>query len=125
MPLEPNTDPLDPTTTPFPTSASAGMTTGTAGTDPTNSAQHRFIERVVQGAHEAIDKAARVAVPAVDRLSDQARRATVRVNERADQLGTLQDQWVQDCRTTVRQHPLAAVATGVALGWLIGRLTAR
>lgn len=129
---------LDPAMSPFPTAAGMAGTGPAAGSslgEPTLSerastvdgpgAPQRFIERMVQGAHEAIDRAASVAVPAVDRLSTQARRAGHVVNDRADQLGTMQDQWIADARDTVRQHPLAMVAGGLALGWLIGRLTAR
>lgn len=69
------------------------------------------LERVVQGAHHTIDRLAERAAPKVQRMHDGA--------ERARQVG---DEWIEDLRGTVRERPLAALATALVVGVLIARL---
>jgi ElaB/YqjD/DUF883 family membrane-anchored ribosome-binding protein len=80
------------------------------------------MRRVVQGAHEAVDRIADKAIPAVERLRGAASEASDRLHERASQVGELKDEWTESLRTTIREHPIAAVATAVALGVIISRL---
>jgi ElaB/YqjD/DUF883 family membrane-anchored ribosome-binding protein len=73
---------------------------------------------VVQGAHETIDKLAQTVEPHVRRLQEG-------IGTRAEHMKELGDEWTESLRCTVRENPLAAVATAVALGVLIARLTQR
>ncbi|MGA0609295.1 hypothetical protein [Caldimonas sp. KR1-144] len=72
------------------------------------------LDRVVHGAHEAVDRVARRAAPALDTLSTAA-----------SDVNAWRDEWVTTCRNEVRAHPLAAVALGVLAGLLVGRLISR
>jgi ElaB/YqjD/DUF883 family membrane-anchored ribosome-binding protein len=100
-------------------SAASGHVRG-ALRDPT-----AVLERVVQGAHEAIDRVAATTIPAVEQWTQKASHAGEALHERADRLGEIQEQWLDDARHTVREHPIASVLAAVALGMLVARLTSR
>ena len=82
-----------------------------------------LLGRVVQGAHATIDRLADTAAPHVHRLQDGVATASEALQERADQAWATGDEWAESLRCTVRDNPLAAVATAVAVGVLIARLT--
>jgi ElaB/YqjD/DUF883 family membrane-anchored ribosome-binding protein len=128
------------TGSPFPTSSSmgespssldTGLDTGTStgsmsGTDTlgsTGMTADRTLERLVQGAHQAVDSLAAKAGPAVERLKSSMGSAGESMQERADQLSAMQEEWIESARATVREHPLASLAAAVAVGMLISRLT--
>jgi ElaB/YqjD/DUF883 family membrane-anchored ribosome-binding protein len=96
---------------------SSGTGTGT-GTQPND-----LMNRVVQGAHETIDRLAETAAPHVQSLQEGLSGANDMLHQRADQVRELGDEWTESLRGTVREHPLAAVATALAVGVLIARLT--
>lgn len=97
-----------PATSPFPTSADHDTATAKAtGGD--------LLNRVVQGAHETIDRLAETAAPHVERLEQNLGGASDKLHEQADE-------WTDTLRTTVREHPLAAVGAALALGMLVARL---
>lgn len=77
-----------------------------------------MLSRAVKGAHETIDRFAETAAPHVQRLQQG-------VGAGADHVKEIGDEWAESLRCTVREHPLAAVATAVALGMLISRLSQR
>ena len=79
--------------------------------------------RVVQGAHHAIDRLADTAGPAVQRVQSGVHAAGEAITQRAHDARDLGDEWAESVRTTVRENPLAAVATALAVGVLIARLT--
>jgi ElaB/YqjD/DUF883 family membrane-anchored ribosome-binding protein len=95
-----------------------------AATDPAADAEHDVMRRVVQGAHEAVDRIADKAIPAVERLRGSYSDAAESLKQRADQALDLKDEWTDSLRTVIREHPIAAVGTALALGVLIAKLTA-
>ena len=105
--------------------AAAGVSTNLPGEGSDGGESTRFVERVVQGAHDAVDRAAERAVPAVERLRSGISSAGESLNQRAERLGQVQEQWLQSCRSTVREHPIGAVAAGVLVGWLLARMSSR
>jgi ElaB/YqjD/DUF883 family membrane-anchored ribosome-binding protein len=93
---------------PFPTGADRELSKPKAsGAD--------LLNRVVQGAHQTIDRLAETAAPHVDRLEHGMGSAGEGLHQRADE-------WTDGLRTTVREHPLAAVGAALALGVLVARL---
>jgi ElaB/YqjD/DUF883 family membrane-anchored ribosome-binding protein len=96
-----------------------------AAIDSAAAAEGDVIRRVVQGAHEAVDRIADKAIPAVERLKDTYAGATEAIKHRADQAVDLKDEWTESLRAAVREHPLAAIGTALAIGALLARLTAR
>jgi ElaB/YqjD/DUF883 family membrane-anchored ribosome-binding protein len=108
----------------------------TPGTTPSDSAIHRrldsagaalhstidkvaeparsTVDRVSTAAHETVDKLASNASHVVDRFADQTRL----VAEAPARALDYSKSWVQD-------RPLEAVGAALALGFILGRLTAR
>ncbi len=80
------------------------------------------VQRVAQSAHDVVDRMAERAVPAVERLRTGLLDARDAVKVRADNLSVMQDEWVTQCRTSVREKPLTAVAIGVVAGMFLSRL---
>lgn len=95
------------------------LTTGLADALPTTAT----VDRAAQTAHDAIDRLAAKAGPLVEKLRTSASTAADGLSSRADNLGEMQDEWLDNARTTVRDNPLAAVAVGLLAGLLIGKLT--
>ena len=96
---------IESTDTPFPSSDVSNGLRGGSG------AEGSMMDRVVQGAHPAVDRLAEKATPALDAMAGHA-----------DQWGAMQDEWVENARTTVREHPLAAIGAAVLFGMVIARL---
>jgi ElaB/YqjD/DUF883 family membrane-anchored ribosome-binding protein len=81
--------------------------------------------RVVQGAHDTIDRLAETAEPHVLRIQEEVASAADAVHSRASQLRETGDEWAESLRSTVRDNPLAALAAALAVGMLVSRLTRR
>jgi ElaB/YqjD/DUF883 family membrane-anchored ribosome-binding protein len=102
---------------------------GTAGTSTTtpssngSGASSPAVDRLAQSAHQAVDRVAAAAAPTIERLRTRANEAAETLHAKADEFGAMEEQWVANARTAVRDHPLAAVAIGVFVGMLIGRAT--
>jgi ElaB/YqjD/DUF883 family membrane-anchored ribosome-binding protein len=107
-----------------PTEADFAGTTpiGTAGTTPT-STRPELMRRVVDGAHATIDRLAETAEPVVTRLTDGMGGTAGSLQERADHLREVGDEWAENLRGSVRQHPMTAVAIALGVGLLIARLS--
>ena len=82
-----------------------------------------LMKRVVQGAHDTLDRLAETAAPQVQRLDEGLSEAGDALHAKAGQMRDTSEQWAESLRCTVRDHPLAAVAAALALGAVIARLT--
>ncbi len=90
-----------------------------AGTSPRNP-----VDRMVDGAHEAIDRLAARASPMYDRLRDSTREKADSLRTRADEaLDDIDERWLDDARRFVREKPLTALALGVLAGVVLSRLS--
>jgi ElaB/YqjD/DUF883 family membrane-anchored ribosome-binding protein len=123
-----------PSTNPFPTSGSRldsppGLDSGPQSAGMKSSepfaanADDEMLDRIVQVAHEAIDRLAGTAAPHVHRLQEQFGHVGETFKLKASDVRANGEEWTESVRDTVREHPLAAVATAVALGMLLTRLT--
>ncbi|OWQ92192.1 hypothetical protein CDN99_07580 [Roseateles aquatilis] len=97
------------------TSATTSAASSTAGVD--------LVNRVAEKAHATIDRLATQATPAVQHLQKSLEDTNELLHERADRLRTTGNEWCDGLRTSVREHPLAAIGTALAVGLLIARLT--
>jgi ElaB/YqjD/DUF883 family membrane-anchored ribosome-binding protein len=79
--------------------------------------------RVVQGAHDTVDRLAETAAPHVQRLSQGVDNASDTLHQRADQVRETGDEWAESLRHTVRENPLTALAAALAVGVIVARLT--
>jgi len=104
------------------TPAATGASAGTGSVGP---ASGDLLNRVVESAHQAIDRMADSAAPHVQRLQQGMSSASETLHERAGQAREMGDEWADSLRSTVRENPLAAVATALVVGVLIARLTQR
>ena len=121
-----------PANTPFPTSSASpatpapATTTSSAPTAPAKTSGGTeaadALGRVVQSAHSAIDRLAESATPAVQRVQDGVQAAGDTLSQKAADARELGDEWAESLRSTVREHPIAAVATALAVGVLVARL---
>jgi len=109
--------------TPAAASVNDMATKADAAVDKGAAAGHDVLNRVVQGAHQAIDRMAETAGPAVQRVQDGVHAAGDAISQRAHDARELGDEWCESLRCTVRDNPLTAIATALAVGVLIARLT--
>ena len=86
--------------------------TAHAAIDSAAGKAEQVLGRVKQGAHEGVDALADTAAPHVQRLQDGIAAAR-----------DTGEEWAESLRTTVREHPLAALAAAAAVGLLVARLT--
>lgn len=110
-----------PTSTPSPATPAATPSSSTA-TGKSTGESGDMLNRVVQGAHSAIDRMAETAAPTVQKLQDGVQAASDTLSQRADDARAMSEAWAESLRSTVREHPLAAVATALAVGVLVARL---
>jgi len=88
---------------------------------PTGQAAH-LVDRVAKSAHDTIDHLAERAVPPAQRIEAGVAEAGTALQQRAAQAQELSAEWADTLRTAVREHPLATLAAGVALGMLVSRM---
>ncbi len=78
--------------------------------------------RLVQGAHDAVDRIAGKAMPAVERARAGLDEATESLRERGRQLEHMQEELTENAREQVRAHPLTALLAAFAAGLVVSRL---
>lgn len=125
MSTTPNNEKSDKAT-PFTTAgdvAKAVNGTGATGTGPSSTAAVDLVNRVADKAHATIDKLATTAAPAAEQLQKSLEDTNSMLHDRADRLRATGNEWCDGLRANVREHPLMAVGTALAVGMLIARLT--
>ncbi len=99
----------------------SSMASSATGSTPASG--NEILDRVVSGAHNAIDRLAETVAPHVQRMQDGVSHANQSLHQRSDDMRDLSDEWADSLRTTVRENPLAAVAAAVAVGILVAKLS--
>lgn len=84
-----------------------------SGIDQLANPARNTVERVSAAAHETVDKLASTASHVADRFSDQTRRVTEAPAHALDV-----------SRSWVIERPFEAVGVALAIGFIVGRLTA-
>ncbi len=103
--------------------ASSMSSNGNGNGLASSSVPNDMLNKVVEKAHQTIDRLAETAAPHVQRLSEGASSASGVLHDRADRARELGDEWTQSLRSTVRENPLATVAAALALGVIIAKLS--
>jgi ElaB/YqjD/DUF883 family membrane-anchored ribosome-binding protein len=120
-----------PEVNPFPTSETPpiGGTSsavpplgGTSSATTSTMTADEMVNRAAETAHRAVDRVAEKAMPAVERVRSGVSEAATVLQARADQFGQLQERWVEESRSYVREHPFTSVAAALAAGMLLARL---
>ena len=85
-----------------------------SNSDPVAAGIAPVVERVAATAHEAVDKAA-----------NAVNAAAKAVSKKSEQFRDLPTQYLDSCRTQVRDHPLAALGIALAAGFLLSQILTR
>jgi len=99
------------------TAGSTGTTEATKAADRVQGAA----DYVAQGAHDAVDRMAAKAGPALDRAGSAASDGATSVHTKYDDFIRSED-WVESARNEIRARPLAVVGVALVAGLLMGRL---
>jgi hypothetical protein len=94
-----------------------------SGGEKTTPAAMGLLEQAVQSAHGTIDHLADGVAPAVQQLDARAAAVKDALHATSDQLVAKRDMWVESIRKPVRDSPLVAVISALALGFLVARIT--
>ncbi len=95
------------------------------GVDSAGAALHSTIDKVADPARSTVDRASAAAHETVDKLASDASHAAERFAGQARCLSEMPGRTLECSRSWVRDRPLEAVGAALALGFLLGRLTAR
>lgn len=69
------------------------------------------VERAAAGAHETVDK-----------IADATHQAADAISEKGAQLQDLQEEWLENVRVYINDHPVQSVGIALAGGFLLSRL---
>ena len=93
------------------------------GSEKAPTAAVELMGRVVQGAHDTIDRLADSAAPAVRQFGEGLAGAEETLHAKTAQMRDARDAWSESLRQTVRTNPLASLAAALVVGALIARIT--
>jgi ElaB/YqjD/DUF883 family membrane-anchored ribosome-binding protein len=79
------------------------------------------VDRLAQGAHQTIDKVAARTGDAVETARARAGDLAEQFSGKIDELGAMQDEYLEVARDYIRAHPLATVGIAVVAALMIGR----
>ena len=124
MSTTPNNEKSDKTV-PFTTAEDAAkLANGSASSSaPSSTAAADLVNRVADKAHATIDRLATTAAPKAQQLQKSLEDTNELLHDRAERLRSTGNEWCDSLRTNVREHPLTAIGTALAVGLLIARLT--
>lgn len=94
------------------------------GVESAGSALHTSIDKMADPALDTVGRVTHVAHDAVNRLSSGASQVADRVGEQAVRVSEASGRAVESSKSWIQDKPLEAVGIALALGFVIGRLTA-
>ena len=95
------------------------------GVDSVGCALHSTIDKVADPARNTVDRVATAAHEPVDKLANNASHVAERFSDQAHWVSEAPNRALEGSKTWVQDRPLEAVAAALALGFILGRLTAR
>src|SRR5512134_1566198 len=87
------------------------LRTGTSSTG-----NEGLVDRLMQGAHEGVDRGGSKAAPALEKLTESASAARQTLESKAYKLATVQGEMLDSARTYVRERPFTALAAAALIG---------
>ena len=104
-------------------SAAVGVPVPNAsGTDSDQRTATEFVARVADSLHDGVDQLSAAAAPVAQQLDDGITAVEVEFHEELDVARDWSDQCAQSLRSSIREHPLAAMGTAFMIGLLLARL---
>lgn len=111
---------------PNPSSGNSGAdNTIQRGVESAGAALHSSIDKVAEPARSAVDRMSSAAHETVDKVAHNATQAADQFSDQTRRLSEVPNQALECSRSWVKDRPLEAVGLAVALGFVVGRLTAR
>ena len=104
----------------------APANTGTVkrSVDSAGAALHSSIDKMVEPALNTVGRVTTAAHDTVDRLASSATHVAERVTEQAGRVTEASGRAVESSKSWIQDKPLEAVGMALALGFILGRLTA-
>ena len=93
--------------------------------DAAGAALHSGIDKAADPARQAVDRLSSAAHNTVDRLAGSAAQVADRFSEQTRRVTEAPKEALEFSRSWVQEKPLEAVGVALAIGFVIGRLTAR
>ena len=106
-------------------SSTSGMGAVQRGVDTAGSALHSTIDKMADPARSTVERVATAAHETVDKLASNASSVADRFSEQAHWVSEAPSRVLDGSRSWVQDKPLEAVGAALALGFILGRLTAR
>lgn len=94
------------------------------GVESAGAALHSSIDKIVDPALNTVDRVTTVAHDTVNRLASGATHVADRMAEQAGRVSDASGRAVESSKSWIQDKPLEAVGMALALGFIIGRLTA-
>ena len=110
--------PLNPGNSPFGGTVQRGV-------DSAGAALHSTIDKVVDPARNTVDRVSAAAHDSVDKLASDASHIADRFSDQARWMSEAPGRALECSKSWVHDRPLEAVGAALALGFIVGRLTAR
>lgn len=112
------------------TTASTGTASGIdnplqRGVESAGAALHSGIDKVAEPARSAVDRASSAAHESVDKLASGASNVADRFADQTRRVTEAPGRAIDASKSWVQERPLEAVGAALALGFILGRLTAR
>ena len=104
------------------TTSQPGSGGGKLAVDQTAANVHQVVDKIAGAAVPAIDRLAVSAHKTVDKIARTATPAAEWIEQSAHKLNQSRIKMLEDGKQCVRDHPLAAVGTAIAVGALLGYL---
>lgn len=95
------------------------------GVDSAGAALHSTIDKVADPARNTVDRVSTAAHDSVDKLASSATHAADRFSDQAHWVSEAPGRALEYSRSWVHDRPFEAVGVALAIGFILGRVTAR
>lgn len=95
------------------------------GVESAGAALHSTIDKLADPARSTVDRMSSAAHQTVDKLAGNASHVAGRFSDQTRRVTEAPSHALEYSRSWVQERPLEAVAAALAIGFLVGRLTAR
>jgi ElaB/YqjD/DUF883 family membrane-anchored ribosome-binding protein len=95
------------------------------GVESAGAALHSGIDKVADPARSAVDRASSAAHQGVDKLAGTASNVADRFADQTRRISEAPAHALEVSKSWVQERPLEAVGAALAIGFILGRLTAR
>ena len=95
------------------------------GVESAGAALHQSIDKIATPARQTVDSVSASAHQTVDLLADSAAQAAERFADKTRRITQAPGDFLDYTKTSIKGNPFEAIGIALALGFIVGRLTAR